>query len=112
MFDWYRIRAVPRDLLRDRRGIAAIEFALIALFLCLTLLNVSDIGIYLYKRMEVENAAQMGTMGALSACDPGRLPAMINCPGLNAAVTAAIQNTSLGTNVTLSDGGYQRVTTA
>jgi len=104
MFGRDRIHAAGRDFLRDRRGVAAIEFAFIAGFLSLAVLNVSDTGIYFYKRMEVENAAQMGTMGALKACDPIHLPATVNCPGLNAAVTAAIQSTSLGNAVTLSGG--------
>jgi Flp pilus assembly protein TadG len=102
MFGWKQTRAALRDLRKDRSGVAAIEFAFIAGFLSLAVLNVSDTGIYLYKRMEVENAAQMGTMGALKACDPVHLP--VNCPGLNAAVTAAIQSTSLGNAVTLSGG--------
>lgn len=104
MFSWERIETAARSFHRDRSGVAAIEFAFIAGFLCLAVLNVSDIGIYLVKRMQVENAAQMGTMGALQACDPAHLPATVNCPGLNAAVTAAIQSTSLGSGVTLSGG--------
>jgi Flp pilus assembly protein TadG len=104
MFGWKQTRAALRDLRKDRRGVAAIEFAFIAGFLSLAVLNVSDTGIYLYKRMEVENAALVGTMSALKACDPVHLPATVNCPGLNAAVTAAIQSTSLGNAVTLSGG--------
>jgi len=103
MFDSYQLHAGPRDILRDSRGVAAIEFAFVALFLGVSVLNVADIGIYLYKRMQVENAAQMGTIGALGACDPDHVPATLagKCPGLNAAVTAAIQSTSLGSSVTL-----------
>ncbi|MEA2982480.1 MAG: hypothetical protein QOF09_4303 [Alphaproteobacteria bacterium] len=104
MFGLDRINAGSRVFLRDRRGVAGIEFAFIAGFLSLAVLNVSDIGIYLVKRMQVENAAQMGTMAALQACDPVHVPATVNCPGLNAAVTAAIQSTSLGNSVTLSGG--------
>src|ERR1700720_1184339 len=100
MFGWKQTRAALRDLRKDRSGVAAIEFAFIAGFLSLAVLNVSDTGIYLYKRMEVENAALVGTMSALKACDPVHLPATVNCPGLNAAVTAAIQSTSLGNAVT------------
>jgi hypothetical protein len=78
--------------------------------------NVSDTGIYIFKRMQVGNAAQMGAMRALKACDLSQLPAtgytngVYNCPNLNAAVTAAIQRTSLGTSVSLngslSEGYY------
>jgi Flp pilus assembly protein TadG len=110
MFGLNRINATAREFLRDRRGVAGIEFAFIAGFLSLAVLNVSDIGIYLVKRMQVENAAQMGTMAALQACDPEHVPATVNCAGLNAAVTAAIQGTSLGSSVTLqgavSEGYY------
>ena len=116
MFSLNRIRHAPRDLLDDRSGVAAIEFAFIAGFLCLGVVNVSDTGIYIFKHMQVENAAQMGAMSALKACDLSQLPAtgytngVYNCPNLNAAVTAAIQSTSLGTSVslngTLSEGYY------
>jgi Flp pilus assembly protein TadG len=103
MFDRCQPHAGPRDILRDSRGVAAIEFAFVALFLGVAVLNVADIGIYLYKRMQVENAAQMGTMKALDTCNPDKVPATIagKCPELNAAVTAAIQSTSLGSSVTL-----------
>ena len=99
-----RSRATLRVLRQDCRGVAAVEFAFIAGFLSLAVANVSDISIYLYKRMEVENAALVGTMNALKACDPSHLPATVYCPGLTAAVTAAIQSTSLGSAVTLSGG--------
>jgi Flp pilus assembly protein TadG len=105
-----RIDAPSRNLVRDQRGVAAIEFAFIAGFLCLAVLNVSDIGIYLYKRMQVENAAQMGIMSALSTCAVTQIPATIgsNCTGLSAAVTTAIQSTSLGNAVTgtVTEGWY------
>ena len=96
------IRAALRDWRKDCRGVAGVEFALVGGFLCLAVVNVADIGIYLYKRMNVENAALVGAMNALKACDATALPATVNCPGLNAAVTAAIQSTSLGAAVTLS----------
>src|SRR3979411_576897 len=81
LFGWKTRRAL-KELRKDCRGVAAIEFAFLAGFLSLAVVNVSDIGIYLYKRMEVENAALMGTMSALKACDPNHLPATIRCPGL------------------------------
>lgn len=104
LLSWKRTRAGLKDLRKDCRGAAAIEFAFIAGFLTLAIMNVSDTSLYLYKRMEVENAALVGTMNALKACDPSHLPATLYCPGLTAAVTAAIQSTSLGNLVTLSGG--------
>jgi Flp pilus assembly protein TadG len=104
MFGWKQTRAALRGLQEDRSGIAALEFAFFAGFLSLGIVNLSDVGVYLYKRMEVENAAMVGTMSARKACDPSHLPATLYCSGLNAAVTASIQSTSLGSAITLSGG--------
>src|SRR5688500_16989457 len=104
LFRLKQMRATSRDFHKNCQGVAGIEFALIAGFLCLAVVNVADIGVYLYKRMQVENAALVGTMSALKACDVSHLPATVNCPGLTAAVTAAIQSTSLGNAVTLEGG--------
>jgi Flp pilus assembly protein TadG len=104
LFGCKKMLAILGALHRDCRGVAGIEFALIGGFMALAIVNVTDTGIYLYKRMQVENAALVGTMSALKACDPSHLPATVNCPGLTAAVTAAIQSTSLGSAVTLSGG--------
>jgi hypothetical protein len=90
----------------DRRGAAAVEFASAAVFLILGLLNAIDVGYYTYQRMEVENAAQVGAQAAWNTCyDPTyMLPATQNCPGLNAAIAAAIKSTSLGSGVALASG--------
>jgi Flp pilus assembly protein TadG len=104
LFGRKKMRATLGDFLKNCRGVAGIEFGLVGGFLCLALVNVTDVSVYLYKRMQVENAALVGTMSALKACDVSHLPATVNCPGLTAAVTAAIQSTSLGNAVTL-DGG-------
>jgi Flp pilus assembly protein TadG len=84
--------------------VAGIEFALVAGALCLIMLNAFDIANYIHKRMQVENAAQMGAQAAWKTCDPTKLPATKLCEGLNAAVTAAVQSTSLGHGVTLESG--------
>lgn len=85
----------------DCRGTSAIEFSFFAGFLSLGLLNMTDVSVYLYQRMELENAAEMGAQAAWKACDAtkGYVPATINCPGLTSAITNAAQSTSLGTNV-------------
>lgn len=89
----------------DTRGTAAIEFAGVATLLVVGLLNAVDFGYYMYERMEVENAAQVGAQAAWKTCDRiSMLPATQNCAGLNAAITAAIQATSLGTSVQLASG--------
>ena len=90
---------------RDTRGTAAIEFAGAAMLLVLGVLNAADLSNYALKRMDVENAAEIGAQAAWKACsDSAKLPATLNCSGLNAAITTAIQATSLGTSVSLASG--------
>jgi len=101
-------QAIARDgeFATDIRGTSAIEFSFFASLLSLSLLNVTDISVYIYKRMEVENAAQMGVQAAFKACDPsnGYLPAIINCPALTTTITNAVQSTSLGATVQVQSG--------
>lgn len=103
---------------RDLNGAVAVEFATAGMLLVLGVLNAVDMGLYEYKRMEVENAAQIGAQAAWKTCyDQGSmLPATVNCSGLNAAITAAIQSSSLGTFVSLASGypseGYYCVNSA
>jgi Flp pilus assembly protein TadG len=88
----------------DQRGVAAIEFGIFAIFLSLALVNVTDVSIYIYQRMQVENATQVAAQAAWKACDTPQLPATINCPGLASAVQSAVHSTSLGTRVSLISG--------
>jgi Flp pilus assembly protein TadG len=102
-------RALHRRQFRsDERGTSAIEFAFFASMLSFAILNVADISIYLYQRMQVENATQMGAQAVWNACDPSQIPTQIpattNCPNLTTAITNAIQSTSLGTAVSLQAG--------
>jgi Flp pilus assembly protein TadG len=106
------------SLARDLRGTAALEFAGSAMFLVVGLLNAIDVGYYAYRRMEVENAAEVGAQAAWNTCyDPSAmLPATQKCTGLNAAIARAIGSTSLGTSVSLVSGypveGYYCVDTS
>ena len=103
-----------RLLRANARGTAAIEFAFVGLMLVLGLLNAVDVGIYAYRRMEVENAAEAGTQAAWKTCNNTSsvlLPATTTCTvangaatSLTSAITTAIQATSLGTAVTLASG--------
>jgi Flp pilus assembly protein TadG len=88
----------------DRRGVAAIEFAVFAALISLGMLNVTDIAVYVYQRMQVEYATQAGAQAAWHTCDINHLPATNNCSGLNTAVQNAVQGTSLGTRVALQSG--------
>jgi Flp pilus assembly protein TadG len=88
----------------DQRGVAAVEFGLFAIFLSLALVNVTDTSIYIYQRMQVENATQVAVQAAWKACDPSQLPATTNCAGLAAALQNAIHSTSLGASIALVSG--------
>jgi Flp pilus assembly protein TadG len=95
-----RIKAMSTD----QSGVAAIEFGVFALFLFLALANVVDVTMYLYQRMQAENATQVAAQAAWKACDLPKLPATVNCPGLATAVQNALGSTSLGTGVSLVSG--------
>lgn len=88
----------------DRRGVAAIEFAIFAGLLCFVILNVVDISIYIYQRMEVENATEMAAQAAWKNCDMSSLPATTSCSTLTSSVQNALHSTSLGTRVALQNG--------
>lgn len=89
----------------DKRGMATVEFAMVAGLLGTAMVNAVDAATYFYHRMEVQNATQMGAQAAWQACDTAsELPATTNCSGLTAAVTAGIQATSLGSAVSLKTG--------
>jgi Flp pilus assembly protein TadG len=87
----------------DRRGVAAIEFAFFAVFLSIALANVTDVSIYIYQRMQVENATEIAAQAALRTCAT-QLPATVNCNGLTTAMQNALQSTSLGTSVAFASG--------
>ncbi|GEO16893.1 TadE/TadG family type IV pilus assembly protein [Microvirga aerophila] len=100
-FQEKRFGRAARAAWLDEKGIAGVEFALIISALCFLLLNGADVARYALIRMQVENAAQVGAQAAWKACDPDKLPVSTKCPQLNAKVTAAVQSTSLGSNVQL-----------
>jgi Flp pilus assembly protein TadG len=93
-------------LASDQRGTSAIEFAFFAGLLSIGLLNMTDVAIYIYQRMELENATEMGAQAAWKTCDPNnnQVPATTNCSGLTTAITNAVHGTSLGSAVSLQSG--------
>ena len=99
-----KLTAKVEAIRADQSGVSAIEFAFFVGLLVFGLLNAADVSIYIYKRMQVENATEMGAQAAWQACDLNHLPATTNCPGLATAVQNAIQSTSLGTQVSLQSG--------
>ena len=105
-----------RRIVHDQRGVAAIEFGLVAGTLAFVMLNCTDAARFYVQRMQIENAARMGAQAAWNSCDVSKLPATTKCTGLNTAVTNAVQSTSLGTAVTVQGGspteGYYCVSSA
>ncbi|HEY1362880.1 MAG TPA: TadE/TadG family type IV pilus assembly protein [Xanthobacteraceae bacterium] len=99
-----RAGAGTARLRREEGGVAAIEFAVFAGLLSLALLNAADIAIYIYQRMQVENATEMAAQAASKNCDFSQVPATTSCPGLMIALTKALQSTSLGSKVSLQSG--------
>ncbi|MBF0093132.1 MAG: pilus assembly protein [Alphaproteobacteria bacterium] len=103
-----RKKSFLRAFRRDSHGSAAVEFALVLPILCYMIMNVADLSIYIYKRMEVDYAAQMGAQAAWKTCDETEeLPATVNCGDLETAVTAAVGGTSLGDEVSLVAGSLE-----
>src|SRR5689334_20211076 len=99
-----RLRRRLKAFGQDRRGTAAIEFAFFAGFLSVATLNVAEISVYIFQRMQVENATQMAAQAAWKTCDTSHLPATTNCPGLNTALTNSVQSTPLGARVRFQAG--------
>ena len=94
------MRLLPR-FLADRRGVAAAEMALVLPAVAFIVLNVADLGLYIFARMQVDLAAQAAVGAARVQCDtPAELP-ISNCSGLSTTMTNAAQTTSLGSAVTL-----------
>jgi Flp pilus assembly protein TadG len=100
---------------KNASGVAGIEFALIVSFLAVAGLNVTDLAVFLFDKLQVNEATQMGAQAAWATCDLNHIPATNKCPGMSSAVTAAVQATSLGTSVQLLSGspseGYYCVST-
>ncbi len=104
---WHRLSLVTiglRSIGQDCRGVAAVEFGIIASLISVVFLNAVDLSVYMYRRMQVENAAQIGAQAAWKACDTQHLPATNNCSGLTTAISSAVAGTSLQSNVTLRSG--------
>jgi hypothetical protein len=96
-----------RGYRREERGSSAVEFAVWLTCLIYPTLNVADLGFYIFKTMQVREAAQAGVQTVEAICGyTGEVPAATNCSSLTTAlITTAVASTSLGggsTGVTLS----------
>ena len=59
------LRDSCRRALRDTKGVAAIEFGIMIPLLSLMVVSVTDIGLAVYRKMQVEDAAQVGAQYAI-----------------------------------------------
>jgi Flp pilus assembly protein TadG len=93
----------------DNRGASAVEFALWITFMVIPFLNVVDLGFYIFRTMQVREAAQAGAQSVANICGyNGLTPAATSCTAVNSSntiITDAIQSTSLGTKVCLGSAG-------
>lgn len=103
-----RIARFLRRLRGDARGVAAVEMSLVTGVFTLAMLNAVEVGRYAYILMESGQATQAGAQAAYVACDSNHVPATVNCPSLDQAVTTAAQSTSLGAHISVAaiDEGY------
>ena len=86
----WSVRAV-----RDRRGAAAVEFGIMIPLLSLMAVSVTDIGLAVYRKMQVEGSAQAGVQYAIAR-------------GFDASrVSSAVTNATNSTAITASPAPYQ-----
>jgi Flp pilus assembly protein TadG len=82
-----------RSLVRvagDSSGVAAIEVALFAPVLMLMTVSVTDIGMGIYRKMQVENAAQVGAQYAIrNGFDADAIAAAVTSATNFSAITAS-----------------------
>lgn len=99
-----RIVFLVKKFQRDERGASAIEFAVIASFLSIILLNAVDISNYMYRQMQVTGAVRAGAQYAL--VNPSNLTdATVDAVVTNAGTLAGLVVTSdLTDNCGCSDG--------
>lgn len=81
------VRHLARQAARDKRGVAAIEFGLMIPLLSLMVVSVTDIGLAVYRKMQVENAAQAGAQYAIARG--------FDASGISSAVTSATNSTAI-----------------
>lgn len=97
-----------RRLSRDCSGTAAVELALFLPAIAFIMLNVVDLSMYIYAKMQVDLAAHEAVGYVRATCDtatklPATYPDNTHCKStLIADMTSAAQSTSLGTGVTVN----------
>jgi Flp pilus assembly protein TadG len=89
---------------REERGAAAVEFALWLGVIVWPLLNVYDLGLYVFQKIQVDNAGQAAVQQLFNACGQTTAsPILTNCSSAKVSngLSYGIQSTSLGTDITV-----------
>lgn len=94
-----------RDFSKDTRAGAALELALWVAILALPLLNVIDIGLYVFRRMQVENAGQMAVQSAWGSCDDSseQRPVTTKCQPSGGTLETYMRSIAQGSNSLTTD---------
>lgn len=90
---------------REDRGAAAVEFAVWMVIIVWPLLNVVDLGLYVFQKMQVDNAGQAAVQQIFNNCGQTTLsPVLANCSSTKVTNGAnyGAQSTSLGNTVTVA----------
>lgn len=95
---------------RCRRGASAVEFAMIASFLCIILLNVVDIAIFMFRKMELTSAVRAGAQYALVHDTPtdANIETVVtnatNTTGMTVTIDSNLCGCEDGTTISCSTG--------
>jgi Flp pilus assembly protein TadG len=81
------LRKLVRAAVQDKNGAAAVEFAFMIPLLSLMVVSVTDIGLAVYRKMQVEDAAQAGAQYAIARG--------FDTSGISSAVTSATNSTAI-----------------
>jgi Flp pilus assembly protein TadG len=85
-----RVRDVVHAAVRQEGGAAAIEFAFMIPLLSLMVISVTDIGLAVYRKMQVENAAQAGAQYAIvHGFDTSSISSAVTSATNSTAITAS-----------------------
>ena len=112
-----RLKPYAQRFCHDASGASAIEFAMIGAFLSIVLLNVIDIGLFYYNKMEITSAVRAGAQYALvneDATDATIITVVenaTNMTGINVVVNTELCGCSDGTTFTCGDSTCDSATT-
>ena len=89
-----------RSYLREQRGAAAVEFAMMLGLFTIALPSAIDLGIYAYDSMQVNTSAQMAVQAMWAGCS--QFPVTSSCSGAQTTLSTAAHQSSLGSQVSVS----------